>query len=55
LVLRPVLRTFFEVLVLALGALEVLKNCDLMTKKLLRPFLDLKDLKILILDEAKFD
>jgi len=44
------------VLVLALDDLEVLKNCGLMTKKVLRPFLDLpvKDLKILILDEAKF-
>jgi len=34
--------------------LEDLKNCGLKTKKFLRPFLDLKGLKILILDEAKF-
>jgi len=47
LVLRPVL-------VLTLDGLKDLKNCSLKTKKLLRPFLDLKDLKILILDEAKF-
>jgi len=68
LVLRPVLRPFFEVLllvlvkavlvlVLSLDGLKNLKNCCLKTKKILkilRPFLDLKDLKIIILDEAKF-
>jgi len=32
-----------------------LKSCGLKTKKALRPFLDLKDLKILILDKAKLD
>jgi len=42
------------VLVLALDGLKDMKNCGLKTKKVLRPFLDLKDLKILILDEAKF-
>jgi len=31
-----------------------LKNCGRKTKKVLRPFLDLIDLKIVILDEAKF-
>jgi len=52
----------FEVLILVLAkavltldGLEVLKNCCLKTKKVLRPFLNLKDLKILILDEAKFN
>jgi len=54
LVLRLILRPFFEVLVLTLNGLKDLKNCGLKTKKDLRPFLDLKDLKILILDEAKF-
>jgi len=39
---------------LNLDGLKDLKNCGLKTKKVLRPFLDLKDLKILILDEAKF-
>jgi len=34
--------------------LEVLKSCVLKTKKVLRPFLDVKDLKTSILDEAKF-
>jgi len=52
------------VLVLTLDGLKDLKNCGLKTKKVLRPqfldqnvlrpFLDLKDLKILIFDEAKF-
>jgi len=42
------------VLVLALDGLKNLKNCALKTKKVLRPFLNLKDLKLLILDEAKF-
>jgi len=42
-------------LVLALDGHEVLKNCGLKTKKGLRRFVDLKDLKILILDEAKLD
>jgi len=39
-----------------LDGLKDLKNCGLKTKKVLRPFLDLdlKDLKILILDKAKF-
>jgi len=46
-VLRPVLRPFFEVLVLAkavlvlvlaLDGLKDLKNCGLKTKKVLRPF-----------------
>jgi len=32
------------VLVLALNVLEVLKNCDLKTKKVIRPFLNLKEL-----------
>jgi len=41
------------VLVLALDGLKHLKNYSLKTKKVLRSFLDLKDLKILILDEAK--
>jgi len=58
-VLRPVLviRPFFEVLilVLALYGLKNLKNLkSLKTKNFLKPFLSLKDLKILILDEAKF-
>jgi len=62
-VLRPVLvlRPFFEVLakavlvlVLTLDGFKDLKNCGLKTKNVLRPFLNLKDLKILILDEAKF-
>jgi len=58
--LRPVLvlRPFFEVLVLAKAVLVLtvkdLKNCGFKTKKVLRPFLDLKNLKILMLDEAKF-
>jgi len=39
-------------LVLAVDGFEVLKNCGLKTKKVLG-FLDLKDVKILILDEAK--
>jgi len=39
---------------LTMDGLKVLKNCGLKTKKVLRRFLDLKDLKILILDEAKF-
>jgi len=39
---------------LALDSLKDLKHCGLKTKKVLRPFLDLKDLKILILNEAKF-
>jgi len=38
-----------------LDGLEVLKNCSLKTKNVLRPFLDPKDLKLLILDEAKLD
>jgi len=47
-----VLRPFFEVLVLAkailvLDGLKDLKNCGLMTKKVLKSFLNLKDLKIL--------
>jgi len=53
--LRPVLRPFFEVLVLAKAALildGVLRIRKIATKKVLSPFLDLKDLKILILDEA---
>jgi len=61
LVLRSILRPFFKVLVLAkvvlvltLDGLKDLKNCSLKTKTVLRLFLDLKDLKILILDEAKF-
>jgi len=37
-----------------LDGLKDLKNCGLKTKKVLRPFLDLKDIKILISDEAKF-
>jgi len=44
LVLRPVLKPFFEVLVLAkaamvltLDSLKDLKNCGLKTKKVLRP------------------
>jgi len=41
-------------LAFALDGLEVLKNCGLKTKRVLRPFLDLKDLKILILDESRF-
>jgi len=36
---------------LALDGLKDLKNCGLKTKKVLRPFLNLKE--ILILDEAK--
>jgi len=50
---------------LALDGLKDLTNCGLKTKKVLRPFLDLKDLKfgrsqisdlmILILNEAKLD
>jgi len=47
-----VLRPFFEVLVL--DGLKGLKNCGLKTEKVLRPFLDLKDLKILILDKPNF-
>jgi len=43
------------VLVLTLGGLKDLKNCGLKNKKVLRPFIDLKDLKNLILDEAKRD
>jgi len=55
LVIRPVLRPFFEVfvlvlakavLVLTLAGLKDLKNCGLKTKTVLRPqFLDQKDLK----------
>jgi len=41
-------------LVLTMDGLKDLKNCDLKTKKVLRPFFDIKDLKILSLDEAKF-
>jgi len=36
-----------------LDGLKDLKNCGLKTKSL-KTFLDIKDLKILILDEAKF-
>jgi len=43
------------VLVLTLDGLKDLINWGLKTKKVLRPFFDLKDLKILILDEAKLD
>jgi len=43
------------ILVLTLDGLKDLKNCGLKTKKVLKSlFLDLKDLKILTLDEAKF-
>jgi len=42
------------VLVLTLDGLKDFKNCGLKTKKVLRPFLDLKDRTILILDKAKF-
>jgi len=62
--LRPIFWLIFQfykilvlakaVLVLALKDLKDLKNCGFKTKKVLRPFLDLKDLKILILDKAKF-
>jgi len=38
---------------LALDDLKDLKSCGLKTKKVLRLILDLKDLKILILDEAE--
>jgi len=38
-----------------MDGLKDLKNCGFKTKKVLKPlFIDLKDLKILILDEAKF-
>jgi len=52
--LKTDLMTIFEVLVLAMVGLKDLKNCGLKTKKVLRLYLDLKDLKILILDKAKF-
>jgi len=59
--LKSSLKTIFEVLVLTkavlvltLDGLKDLKNCDLKTKNVLRPFLDLKDLKVLNLDETKF-
>jgi len=39
--------------VLVLDGVTDLKNCGLKTKKVSRRFLNLKDLKILILDEAK--
>jgi len=39
---------------LALDGLKDFKNCGLKTKKVLRHFLDPKDLKVLILDEAQF-
>jgi len=42
--------------VLVLDGLEVLKNCGLYkTKKVLRPFLNQNNLKILILDEVKLE
>jgi len=39
---------------LVLDDREVLKNCGLKPKKSYDHFLDLKDLNIIILDEAKF-
>jgi len=45
---RPVLRPFFEVLVLTLDGLKDLKTCSLKTSQI-------SVLKILILDEAKLD